>query len=80
MYSYHPGGCLREGPRLPMCQSLNGLRLLKYQVPKLAAKKCLYLPQKCFHGGFHYRMQSNGKEYRIIKHSITCFTTSEIAS
>lgn len=81
MHSCRPGGCLCEGPRVPMCQSLNGLRLLKYQIPKLAtAKKCLYLPQKSFHGGFHYRMPSNSKEYRIIKHSITCFTTSEIPS
>lgn len=79
MNSYHPGGCLPEGPRLPMCQSLNELTLLKYQIPNLAvAKKHLYLPQKSFHGDFLYRMQTNSKEYKIIKHSGTCPTTSEI--
>lgn len=58
----HPDGGFPASPRLPLGQSLPASRLLKYQIPKLAAdKEHFYLLQKSSRRDSIYKMQSNGK-------------------
>lgn len=56
------GGCSPASPRVPVCQSLPALRLLKNQMPKPTAdKEHFYLLQKSFHVDPIYNIRSNDK-------------------